>query len=266
MAAVTTLCFIGKPAFAGKSSPVDLIKKELKSVPVPELGATAARLVAQAKLDARESTAVAAIAAAIELKPVAAVAVVSAISREAPDVAPAVAGRAASALPKDAAALARAAAGAAPTQAAKIVSAVCKAVPTKYAAVAVAVAQAVPYASREIVDAVIAALPSLKPFVERADSSLTGGSKSVGNIMTQTESLVAYAAQATGSSQEKIITTPPSTPTLISGLSSPQAPTYSALPPPVVGPPFTPLLLPPSEINRSNTTEIPPGGVRYSGP
>ncbi|MBI3852428.1 MAG: hypothetical protein HY298_19400 [Verrucomicrobia bacterium] len=262
----TTLCFLGGPAFAGKTPQLDSFRKELKSVPVPEMGAKAARLVAEAKADVRESTALAVVSAAIELKPVAAIAVVSAISRENPDVAPATAARAAGLLPKDAAAIAKAAAGAAPAQAAKIVLAVCKAVPAKYAAVATAVSQAVPYASKEIVEAVTTALPSLKPFVERADTNLAGRSKSVGSIMAQTESLVAYTAQLTGTTSEKIITSPTSNPILLSGAPSPQGPVLAALPPPTVGPPFTPLGGTPTELNRTNTGQIPPGGVRYSSP
>lgn len=41
----------------------------------------------------------------------------------------------------------------------------------------------------------------------------------------------------------------------------------AAMPPPVVGPPFTPLPPTPTEINRTNSIEVPPGGGRdYSGP
>jgi hypothetical protein len=39
-----------------------------------------------------------------------------------------------------------------------------------------------------------------------------------------------------------------------------------ALPPPTVGPPFTPAPLTPTEINRGNTTEVPPGGGRNYAP
>jgi len=258
---------VGGTALADKPLPVEAIKKELKSVAAPELGAKAARLVANARENVRQSTSEAVVATAIELRPVAAVSVVSAIARENPEVAPAVAGRAASALPKQAAAIAGAAAGAAPAQAGKIVFTVCQAVPTKYRAVATAVAQAVPYASKEIVGAVAAALPSLKPFVDRADSSLTGQARSVATIMAQTESLVAYAAPLVGSSPEKIVTGPAvSTPTSLALLSTSDGPGYIALPPPTLGPPFTPFGGSPTELSRTNTGEIPVGGVRYSGP
>src|ERR1035437_8370902 len=106
-AVVSTAVFlVGAPAFAGKSPQADAFKTDLKSVAVPEMGAKAAQLVAQAKADAREATAEAVVAAAVELKPVAALSVVSAVARENPDVAPAVAARAAPALSKDAAAIA----------------------------------------------------------------------------------------------------------------------------------------------------------------
>ena len=246
-------CLLSGTAFAGKASQADVFKKELKSVAVPEMGAKAAQLVSEANAKARESTAVAVVSAAIELKPVAAVAVVSAIARENPEVAPAVAARAAALLPKEAAAIARAAAGAAPAQAGKIVFAVCKAVPTKYSEVATAVAQAVPYASKEIVAAVMAALPSLKPFVDRADTNLAGRSKSVGSIMAQTESMVANTAQLTGSTPEKILT-------------APALPAYAALP---LTPPGSVVETRPgggSTTDRTTTGAIPPGGVIYSSP
>ncbi len=264
----TAVVFVVGTVFAEKSSSRDLIKKELKNVPAPELGAKAAQLVSNAKDKVRQSTAEVVISTAIDLRPVAAVSVVSAIARENSDVAPAVAARAASVLPKQAAAIAGAAAGAAPEQAGKIVFAVCQAVPTRYAAVATAVAQAAPYAGKEIVAAVTAALPSLKPFVDRADSSLTGRTKSVAAIMSETESLLAYAAPLMGSSPEKIVTTPPATPSSpVALLSTSDNPGFVvALPPPTIGPPFTPFSGNPTELSRTNTGEIPTGGVRYSGP
>jgi hypothetical protein len=84
--------------------------------------------------------------------------------------------------------------------------------------------------------------------------------------MAETESVVAYTAQFAGSTPEKIITAPTSTPTLLSGPPSSQVPAFAALPPPSVGPPFTPLGGTPTELNRTNTGQIPPGGVRYSSP
>ncbi len=261
--AFTAAVLIGAPAFAGKSPQADAFKNELKSVPVPEMGAKAARLVSEAKAEARQSTAEAVVAAAVEFKPVAAGSVVSAIARENPDVAPAVAARAASALPNYAVVIARAAAGAAPAQAAKIVLAMCKAVPTQYAAVATAVAQAVPYASKEIVEAVTTALPSLKPFVDRADTSLAGRVESVQTIMAQTESLVAYTAKLRGSSPEQILTDP----AWASPMPSPgsTAPVVAALPAPTIGPPFIPLGGIPTELKFINTFPIPPPG-HYAEP
>jgi hypothetical protein len=258
--------FVGGNAFAGKAVSADVIKKELKSVPAPELGAKAAQLVSNAGENVRQTTAEAVISTAIGFRPVTAVSVVSAIARENPEVAPAVAARAASLVPKQSAAIASAAAGAAPAQAGKIVFAVCQAVPTKYCAVATAVAQAVPYAGKEIIAAVTSALPSLKPFVDRADSSSTGQSKSVATIMAQTESLVAYAAPLAGSSPEKIVTSSASSPKPLAFLPTSDGLGYVPLPPPTVGPPYTPAGGPPTELSNSETGEIPVGGVRYSGP
>ncbi|MSU58676.1 MAG: hypothetical protein EXS35_10950 [Pedosphaera sp.] len=241
-------------AFAGKVSELDFAKKELRAVPTAEIPAKAAQLCAQAKPNS--ATAEAVVSAAVELRPASVVAVVSAIARQNPELAPEVAARAATLRPKEVAAIARAAAGAAPTQAAKIVFAICKALPTKYNVVAVAVAQEVPAAAKEILAAVGSAVPGVKMFVDRASS--TAKDSSVASVMMQTDSLVQVAAKAGNSTPEKVITasTPP-----------PAGPAFAALPPPFLGPPFTPLSGTPTDLNRTNTSEIPPGGGRnYSGP
>jgi len=241
-------------AFADKVTELDLAKKELRAVPTAEIPAKAAQLCAQTKPNS--ATAEAVVIAAVELRPAAVVAVVSAISRQNSELAPEVAARAATLRTKEVAAIARAAAGAAPTQAAKIVYAICKALPTKYNVVATAVAQEVPSASKEILAAVGAAVPGVKMFVDRANASEKDSS--VTSVMTQTDSLVQAAAKAGNSTPEKVITA--ITPT-------PSGPAFAALPPPALGPPFTPLSGTPSELNRTNTAEIPPGGGRnYSGP
>lgn len=238
-------------AFAAKTSPVDLAKKELRTVPTAEMPAKAASMVAQAKPEAGESTAETVVAAAIELKSAATIAVVGAIARQNTELAPAAAAKAASLRPKEAELIARAAAGAAPAQAAKIAQAVCKVAPAKYALIATAVAQAVPSASKEIVAAVVTAVPALKPFVDQAASR--DQNQPVGVIMAHTQSLVKATAQSAKVSPETIIAS--------------ATPAYSPLPPPVTGPPFTPYSGSPTELNHNATVEIPPGGGRnYFGP
>jgi len=236
-------------AFAAKTSPIDLAKKELRSVPTAEMPVKAASLVAQAKPEVAETTAETVVAAAVELKSAAAVAVVSAICRQNNELAPTAAAKAAGLRPKEAALIARAAAGAAPAQAAKIAGAVCKVVPAQYALIATGVAQAVPSASKEILAAVTSAVPALKPFVERATSR--DQDLPVGVIMAQTESLVKETAKAAKVSSETIIAS--------------TTPAYA--PPPQLGPPFTPYSGTPIELNRNTTVEIPTGGGRnYFGP
>lgn len=233
-------------AFAAKTSPVDLAKKELRAVTTAEMPAKAASLVSQAKADVAESTAETVVTAAIELKSAAAVAVVSAISRQNNELAPVAAAKAAALRPKEAALIARAAAGAAPAQAGKIAYAVCKAVPAKYATIATAVAQAVPTAAKEILASVTSAVPVLKPFVERAADR--NQNLPMGVIMARTEALVKETAQANKVSPEIIVA------------SAPQA--YAPLPPPVVGAPFTPSSGSPTELDNDTTVEIPPNGGR----
>jgi hypothetical protein len=238
-------------AFAAKTSPVDLAKKELRTVPTAELPAKAASLVAQAKPETAEATVETVVTAAVQLKSAAAVAVVSAIARQNAGLAATAAARAASLQPKEAALIARAAAGAAPAQAGKIVYAVCKAVPTKYTLIATAVAQAVPAATNEILAAVNSAVPALKPFVERATSR--DQNQSVGVIMAHTDNLLKETAQAAKVSTETILAS--------------STPAYGPLPPPQVGPPFTPYSGSPTELDHNASVEIPPGGGRnYFGP
>lgn len=249
----TVLCLTANAAGTDKASSVSALKKELSAVAVPEMPAKAAQLVAQAKADALEATAEAVVTAAVNVRPAATVAVVSAIARENPAAAAVAAARAATLRPKDAAWIARAAAGAAPAQAGKIVFALCKALPGQYAVIATAVAQVVPDAAKEILQQVVAAVPALKPFVDRV--SADSKDASMGQIMAQTESLVQAAAKAAKTTPEKVV----------GGETVAPVPA-NALPPPSVGPPFTPITGTPTETGRTNTVEIPPGGARdYSG-
>ena len=254
-AVVTAACLSISNSWAGDVSQLDFAKKELRAAPVAEMPAKAAQLVSQAKANA-EATAETVVTAAAQLRPAAIVAVVGAIARENAAVAPAAAAKAAALQPKEAVAIARAAAGAAKAQAARIVYAMCKALPGKYNVIAVAVAMVAPEASKEIVVAVTEAVPGLKPFVARASTDTK--SASVASIMGMTEGLVQQVAAKANTTAENVITAP----ALASG-----APAYVPLAPPSVGPPFTTPLGSPTEINRTSSAEVPPGGGRnYSGP
>jgi hypothetical protein len=253
---VLAACLLTPPVLSAKSSPFDAIKSALKAATPVEMPARASQLVSQARMDEREAMAEAVIGATHAVRPVAVVAVVSAVSRDNPSVAPAAAAKAAALQPKDAAAIARAAASAAPGQAAKIVCAVCQSVPIKYSVVATAVAQVAPEADKEIIAAVVEAVPGLKPFVER--SRAAAPTSSVAAIMGQTETLVRLTAQAANTTPEKVITAP----LLASG-----TPTFALPPPAPPAPPYHTYPGSPTELNVTNTIEIPPGGGRnYSGP
>jgi len=252
---VLIACLSTPPGFASKTSPLDLVKKDLKAATPIEMPAKASQLVSRARVEEREAMAEAVVAATHTMRPVALIAVVSAVAKDNPAVAPSAAAKAAALQPKEAAAIARAAASATPAQAAKIVYAVCKAVPMKYGTVATAVAQVSPESSKEIIAAVIEAVPGLKPFVERASS---GNMASVGAVMGQTETLVQVTAQTAKTTPEKLITAP-----VVAS-----SPPVSALPPPSPpDPPYHPYPGSPTELNVTNTIEVPPGGGRnYSGP
>lgn len=253
---VLVACLGTSPVFAGKTSSADLVKKDLKAVTPVEMPAKASQLVSQAKPDEREAMAEAVVTATHALRPVALIAVVSAVARDNPAVAPAAAAKAAALQPKEAAAIARAAASATPAQAAKIVYAVCKTVPMKYSTVATAVAQVSPESSEEIITAVTEAVPGLKPFVERARAA--SNMASVGAVMGQTESLVQVTAQAAKTTPEKLITTP---------VLASSPPVFALPPPSPPDPPYHTYPGSPTELNVTNTIEIPSGGGRnYSGP
>jgi hypothetical protein len=261
--AVVTACLVAIPTLASNTPQVESLKKNLKAVSVLEMPAKAADLVSAATSDEREVTAMAVILAAVELKPAAIAPVVGAVSRVAPDAAPSVAATAAMRQPKQAGAITKAAAAAAPGQAAKIAGAVCKQVPTKYNEVAIAAFQAVPGAGKEILNAVVLAVPSLKPFIERSSTDAAGNALVVPAVIADTEQLLATAAVAQKISSDQILTRD----TAASSASLPKyEPMAAPMGPPVVGPPFTPVSGSPTEMNRTNTVEVPPGGGRnYSG-
>jgi hypothetical protein len=121
------------------------IKKTVLGVPVPEMPAKAAELVANAQKKDRQAVAVTAVRAVVGKHRAAAPMVISAVSRVAPEVAPAIAVAASEVAVDQAPAIARAAAVSAPAQAVKISEAVAAAVPAQAATVVATVA---PIASR----------------------------------------------------------------------------------------------------------------------
>jgi hypothetical protein len=129
-------CLTTSTAFAGKSSQLELLKKELHAVSAAEMPAKAAQLVSQAKPEARGATAEDVVSAVFAVRPVALVAAVSAIARSNPEVAAVAAAKAAALLPKKASAIALAAADAAPAQVGNINEAVSKAVAPENTAIA----------------------------------------------------------------------------------------------------------------------------------
>jgi len=199
----TTALLVALPAMAIKAPQVEALKKSLKSVPVLEMPAKAAQAVTEAKVDERDSVALAVIVAAAQVKPAALVPVVSAVIRVVPELAADIASTAVAQQPKQAGAITQAAVAAAPSQADKIVRAVAAAQP----------------------------LPSSK--------------------VAETASM------------------PPSGPPVVLPLVLPSGPP-TPMPlagPPVVGGPFTGLPETPTDINRTNTVVVPPGGGRdYSSP
>jgi len=228
------------PAFANKSSQVTA----LDNVPLPELPAQAAKLVAQAKAKEQKAVAIAVVQAAVQRSPVSAPFVVSAVARAVPSVAPVAAATAAALQPKQAGAIAKAAAAAAPSQAGKIVAAVCKELPASYRIVAIAVSEAVPVASQEILAGVSEAIPQLKSPIDQA-SKAAGLNPSVPLVIDRV----------------------PNTANPITSPQTASVPPLSVAPPPPPRPPFTPADGKPGETNRNQTVVVQPGEGRiYSGP
>lgn len=127
--AVATLSVVSIQALT--SIQVQEIKKLLLGVPVPEMPAKAAELVAGAAKKDRPAVAVTAVRTVVQKHRAAAPMVISAISRVAPELAPAVAVAASELLNDQAPTIARAAAVAAPAQASEISAAVSAAVPSQ---------------------------------------------------------------------------------------------------------------------------------------
>jgi hypothetical protein len=118
--------------------------------------------------------------------------------------------------------------------------------PKEAAAIARAAAGAVPAQAAKIVAAVCKVIPA-----KYNNDVATAVSKEVPNASKE----IFAAATPTGGEPKTVASAPVS------------APKFSVAPPPSVGPPFTEPIAPPTELNRTNTAEIPPGGGRnYSGP
>ena len=122
-------------ASALTSNQVQEIKKQVLSVPVPEMPAKAAEVVSSAKAKDRQAVAVTAVRAVVMKHRAAAPLVISAISKAAPELAPVVAGVAAELVVDQSTAIVAAAAAAAPAQATEIRQAVPAATPIAVAPV-----------------------------------------------------------------------------------------------------------------------------------
>jgi len=107
------------------------IKKAFDKVPVPELAAKAAQVVAQTPVTDREQVAVAVTRVVVTKNAAVVASLVSAIATVAPEVAPAIAAEAATLAQEYAEAIALAAANAAPAYAEKIAQAVAAAAPNQ---------------------------------------------------------------------------------------------------------------------------------------
>lgn len=244
--AVSVGILFAAPVFGTDAPKANPYTPTLAAVPVAELPAKAADLVAQSKPRARQATTIKVVKAAVAINPAAAPAIVGAIARAVPDMASVAAGTAATEQPKQASAIAKAAAAAAPDKAGAIVTAVCRAVPNAYQAIAVAVAEVVPGAGEEIVKAVAAALPQLKPSIEKALASYGGYVASVAETLSQ-------AARIASASTD---TTP------VSG----QHGDGSFARGPAVGPPYIPLTKTPTSVTSGSSGQVPNGGRNYASP
>jgi hypothetical protein len=128
---VALATFTVTSASALTSIQVQEIKHAVLAVPVPEMPAKAAELVAKAEHKDRQAVAVTAVRAVVQKHRSAAPLVISAVSKAAPDLAPAIAVAASELDNNQAGQIARAAALSAPTQAAEVIAAVSKAVPSQ---------------------------------------------------------------------------------------------------------------------------------------
>jgi hypothetical protein len=214
----------------------------LKSVPLAELPAKAADLVAAANPKTQTQTTIDVVKSAIGLNPAAVTAIVGSIAITTPQMAAVAAATAAGLLPKQVAEIAQAAAAAAPKQAGKIVEAVCRVAPESYHAIALAVAEVAPKSAREILAGVAAALPQLKDAITSALAEFKDTAASVKLILAQVDK-ASLTLAATGK------------PTTV-------RPNVHPIPGPgFVPPPPTPVILDPGQ-----NSQVPDGGRNYANP
>lgn len=236
---LTTALALGFAASAWAKDPAagSTVRSELSNISPLEMPAKAAALVTKAGEKERETITVSVVKSVIEVNPTTSAAAVSSIARSTPDMAATAAGTAAALQPKMAAAIARAAASAAPAQVEKIVVAVCKAVPSQYRSVVLAVGQAVPTAATDIVRGLGQAVPVLKPYLDRASSSLAGGELTVASVLAKAE------PEITSSGGPRLAS--------LATFSGTQ-------PPPIIGPPYVPLTnnVVPEEIDGNNSQPV----------
>lgn len=132
------------PVLASSESPTALVEKAIKGVPAPELAATAAKLVSQAKADDKESVALTTVQVIVSKYPATARTVVASIAKTAPKLAAKVAAKAAEITPDQSVDLAYVAALAARGYAVEVAEAVAKVTPAMTTRINEMVAVAVP--------------------------------------------------------------------------------------------------------------------------
>ena len=216
--ALGVTCATGINASAKETTTNNQLTKTLKSVPAADMPAKAALLVKQAKSEARQSTTINVVKAAVAADPSATVEVVSAIAKAVPDMASVAAATAATLQPKQASLITKAAVAAAPSQVGEIVQAVCLVVPSDYRSVALAASDAAPSASKEIVTAVGTAIPSMKRSISQSMSIYGGSVPSVAIALDQAQQVASKPAGSPSSTPPRAFghggpyVTPPATP------------------------------------------------------
>src|ERR1044071_3627297 len=137
------LVLLGQASLARAEYPVESLRNALNKVPVAEVPATAAELVAKAPLRDRDVVATEVVKLVVKSHPTVSVAAVGLISSKCAAAASVAAAPAAEAQPQQVKLIVKAAASGAPSQAGAIVRAVCKVIPA-HTEVALAVAEGAP--------------------------------------------------------------------------------------------------------------------------
>lgn len=162
------------------------ILSSLYAAPMPELAATAVKLVKAATNQLVEPTVREVVRDSIRVNRLAAVSVVGGIASAKPEMASVAAGTAAALVPELAVPIAKAATVSVPPQAGRIVQVVCEAAPKQYRQVALVVARVAPDRAHEILDGLAMALPNLKIKLMHLNSG-TVSTNSVETILRQIE-------------------------------------------------------------------------------